>query len=272
MEKLDIVMWTVGKPTLLPCVRRITQVIPRSAVNNKYLIVKGSNRFVEVVAQEYGWNVVRQNGVGIGDAAQTALDQVETPFFMSFEDDLLLCKDWFPKVFRHMKDPKVAVAQGWRVSTNPTIRAFNKIGLGWFRDEKRWSIDNNIYRTEVIRKHGFDTRSKWFSDSILIYQVRRDGWKWITDASVISQHLNVEPMLHYCQLYERRYADSSRFINTCVLDSNERKKYGKRYNLLRGFVSPIVGTGMALRTHTPMLLVFYVLFRLYKLRGSLKHG
>lgn len=263
--KLDLLMWTTGKPTLIPCLKQISRVIPKEVINEKYLI---TTRLLPLKVADYGWHIIEQKGVGIGNAAQTGLYQVETPLFMTFEDDVILCRDWFERIIKHMKDPKVAVAQGWRISTNPTMRAFDEVGVEWFRN-KLWSIDNNIYRTDLIRKYGFDQRSKWFTDHILKSKLERDGYKWITNTTVISQHLQDEPLLYYAKFWRKRFSEEASFVTQYTLDQKERRKFRLWWQTIRLIASPVLGIGMALKKHTPALAYFYPIWKLYRLLGTI---
>jgi hypothetical protein len=67
--------------------------------------------------------VVDAEKVGIPYQANQALERVTTEIFASFEHDIVLDSKWFEAVLKHMQsDPKIAVAQGVRVTTNQVFK------------------------------------------------------------------------------------------------------------------------------------------------------
>ena len=72
--KVDLVMWTLNGEKTLPLVlSRINEVIPKDIVNQKLIVDDGSNDKTVAIARKYGWNVIKNEGKGISDAANTAL-------------------------------------------------------------------------------------------------------------------------------------------------------------------------------------------------------
>ena len=114
---------------------------------------------------------------------------VNTEFFASFEHDIILNRNWFPTVMKHLQDdPQVAVAQGVRVTTNPVFKKIEEVCLE--RNIPYTSIDNNIYRTDLIKKlGGFDFRFPISCDRNLKERVTQAGYKWVSDKTVVSDHI-----------------------------------------------------------------------------------
>lgn len=50
-------------------------------------------------------------------------------FFISVEQDVILERDWWGKIPKYMEDKRVAVAQGVRVATHPTLRKLDEYVL-----------------------------------------------------------------------------------------------------------------------------------------------
>ena len=97
--KVDLVMWTLNGEKTLPLVfSRINQIIPKEAVNQKLIIDDGSKDKTVTIAEKYGWKVLKNEGKGISDGANTALKHVQTSYFCSFEQDVFLSGDWWAKV------------------------------------------------------------------------------------------------------------------------------------------------------------------------------
>jgi glycosyltransferase involved in cell wall biosynthesis len=146
-------MWAKNGERFLPLVlNQIDQVIPYKSINHKIFVDDHSTDRTREIAHEFNWTVYHNPKSGIPSGANEALRHVESEFFVSIEQDVILAKNWWERIPPYMDDSKVAVAQGLRISTNPTLRKLEEYVLN--RKEFAWfhSIDNNIFRTEVIRQ------------------------------------------------------------------------------------------------------------------------
>ena len=114
--KVDLVMWTFnGEKTLPAVLGQINNVIPKNTVNQKLIIDDGSKDKTVEIAKKYGWKVIKNEGKGVGDGANTALKHVQTSYFCSFEQDVLLSADWWTGVSQLILNKKdVGAACGLR--------------------------------------------------------------------------------------------------------------------------------------------------------------
>jgi len=120
LEKIDLVMWTKNGAGTLPLVfNRISEVIPNKFVNNRIVVDDHSTDHTREIAKSFGWNVILNEGSGISDGANTALKYVKSEFFISFEQDLLLAKNWWEKIPKLLGKEKVAIASGIRLPNKP---------------------------------------------------------------------------------------------------------------------------------------------------------
>lgn len=120
--KVDLVMWTKNSSKFLSLVLgRIEEVIPSEVLGQKIIIDDHSTDNTVEIARRLGWDVHENQGNGIFDAFETALSLVSSEFLVSVEHDIILSKEWWQKISRHMKNDKVAVAQGVRVATHPLL-------------------------------------------------------------------------------------------------------------------------------------------------------
>ena len=125
--KVDLVMWTKNGAETLPLVlKRINEVIPDEFVNNRIIVDDHSVDNTREMAKSFGWRVIFNERSGISNGANTALKHITTEYFISFEQDLLLAKNWWEKIPKFMNDEKVAVAQGIRISTEPTLKKLDE--------------------------------------------------------------------------------------------------------------------------------------------------
>lgn len=180
--KIDLVMWTHNsEKTLTEVLQRIQEVIPSQYINRKIITDDYSKDKTREIAKDFGWEVHMNNGRGLHDNTKTAISLVSAPIFCSFEHDIILARDWWKKISKFMEDPSVVVAQGTRISTNPTFRMLddysNKRG-----DIPHETLDNCIAKTEIVRKFGYNevgTPPK----------LKAEGLKWIVEQTVTSDHI-----------------------------------------------------------------------------------
>jgi glycosyltransferase involved in cell wall biosynthesis len=193
--KVDLVMWTKnGENHLRQVLQRIREVIPAENMHRKILVDDHSEDKTVQIAREFGWEVYQNPKSGIASGANEALRHVDCEFFVSIEQDVLLAHDWWSKIPPYMNDPQVAVALGIRIATEPVMRKINeyeysKKSSSWW---KTWfSLDNNIFRTEVMRQiGGFPNDCPVHVDAILRKNIlKKTSYKIIVDPTVVSDHI-----------------------------------------------------------------------------------
>ncbi len=271
--KVDLVMWTKNGSRTLPFVlKRINQVIPSASVNNRLLVDDQSTDSSREIAESFGWRVIPNEGNGISNGANTALKQVETEFFVSFEQDLLLARDWWQKLPRYLSDPKVAVASGIRFVNYPlSIKRIEEYSAENYRKSEKEglyspyvkTLDNTIYRTDVIRRlGGFPAIPGSVGvDWSMSQRVFLGGYRWKVDYNVVSVHLRHGLKGELAHNY---------WYGTCS-DELERSMFQRnasaRRMLLRFLFSPIRGLEIAVKKRAPEAIYIYPLMRLSYLRG-----
>ncbi|MCW4018577.1 MAG: glycosyltransferase [Candidatus Bathyarchaeota archaeon] len=290
--KVDLVMWTYNGAATLPAVlKRINQVIPPTAVNKKIISDDHSTDNTHQIAENHGWTVILNKGKGISDNANNALKHVETEFFVSFEQDLLLAPDWWSKVTHALDDPKVAAASGMRFADQP--RGVRKLQLyvakkyrgkaqldSWLRGREMAAftlgktLDNTIYRTRVVREVGGFPNFSFGTgvDTLLAYEINEHGYQWFVDYSVQSLHLRqgLKQELNHQFWYAKQLPEMWRKIKEVThKQAPPVTKFGVIY---RFFMSPFTGLFMAYKTREPTLAYVHPLIRLYYLRGYLASG
>jgi glycosyltransferase involved in cell wall biosynthesis len=292
VDKIDLVMWTYNGAATLPVVlKRIDEVIPSSFVNKKIISDDHSIDDTRKIAESFGWTVTLNEGKGISDNANNALRHVRSEFFVSFEQDLLLARDWWGKIPVALGNSNVAAASGMRFADKPV--GVSKLQLyvarkyrgedqldSWLRGREMAAftlgktLDNTIYRTSVLRKIGGFPKLASSSgvDTILAHEIDQRGYQWFVDYSVQSVHLrkNLGQELNHQFWYAKQLPEMWRKISQAThKKAPPVTKYGVFY---RFAMSPFTGLFMAYKTREPSLAYIHPLIRLYYLRGYLASG
>ena len=272
INKVDLVMWTKNGAETLPLVlKRINEVIPSELVNNRLIVDDHSTDETREIAKSYGWKVIFNEGKGISDGANTALKHVTSEYFISFEQDLLLARDWWQKIPTHLSSKNVIIASGIRLTVHlPVLRKIEEYAFERYEkvydireDYEKFlcgkNIDNTIYKTGALKRlGGFPRLAKSVGvDMALALKVVSTGHRWKVDFNVKSVHLRKslkEELAH-------RY-----WYGSCW---KEQDPWIKPF-LLRFLFSPFRGLDIAIKKKAPQAIYIYPLLRFYTLRGVIE--
>lgn len=288
-SKVDLVMWTKNGAKTLPLVlKRINEVIPKENISNRIIVDdKSADNTVEI-AKAAGWTIISNEGKGISDGANTALKHVQTEFFVSFEQDLILSPDWWNKIPQYLDDLKVGAASGMRFASQP--RGVRKIQMyvakkyrgeqklsSWLRTRKEAAftlgstLDNTIYRTSVIREIGGFPKIEVNAgvDTTLAYRLKKAGYGWVVDFNVQSEHLRagLKQELQHQYWYGTQMHEIWRRIAS---ETNQSPPISKGGIFYRFAISPFTGLFMAYKTKEPTIVYIHPLIRFYYLKGYLE--
>ncbi len=239
-----MIMWTYNSEKLLPSVlQRISEVIPANCIHRKIISDDHSTDQTVKIAKDFGWEVHVNKGRGLQANKQTALSLVSTPIFAGFEHDVILNREWWTKASACMNDPHVGVVQGIRLSTEPRLRKLD--AYEYQRRPDKRSVDNNLCRTSVVRKFGFD-------ESGSPRRMAKDGYRWVVMPDVVSDHITRGSLLETIQ-HDMR-------IHMLSLPSYTRSE---KIGCFKIFLhSPIRALDVARRTRVYSMLLFYPIDRL----------
>jgi len=267
--KADLVMWAKNGASTLPLVlKRADEVLPSEVIMKKIFVDDHSTDESKEIAKEFGWTVYPNKNGGIACGVNTALKHVESDFFISLEQDIVLAKDWFEKVPKHFGEPKVAVVMGNMFPAHPILKKLAE--FSWEKSNfSMGSISNTMYKTNIIKsvvgvipeflKYGA-------VDSYIGLRLEKFGFKSIVDPTVISVHLRLgglkeEVRRHY--LYG-------------LYAPKEKREFIDGTELSRAFkiamFSPFRGLEAAIKKQTAQILYYYPLLRFAFLKGALKRG
>jgi glycosyltransferase involved in cell wall biosynthesis len=248
--KVDLVMWTYNSEKNLPAViKRIEEVIPPQVINRKIITDDNSKDKTREIAKSFGLEVHMNNGKGLNDNTKTAISLVTAPYFCSFEHDIILARDWWTKISKFMDDPTVVVAQGTRVSTNPAFRVIDSYG-NQRTDYPRESLDNNMGKTELIQKIGYNEIGTPI-------KLRAQELKWFVDRTVVSDHIRPDMWDNIQHDYKMQ-----------ALFPTTPKERLRCFRIL--LTSPIRSAHMVYKTRYPVMLFIYPIDRFAIFLGALK--
>jgi glycosyltransferase involved in cell wall biosynthesis len=275
--KIDLVMWTLdGEKTLPLVLSRINEIIPKDIVNRKFIVDDGSKDNTAAIAAKYSWNVIKNEGKGISDGANTALKHVETSYFCSFEQDVLLSNDWWNKVSTLILNKEgVAAACGLRfLPKNNFCSSIEPYQLTRkdidFCGGYGKTLDNTIWNSEILRSVGGFPKVNFAGiDTVLFHMLDLNGYKWLVDYDVRSLHLHYGGLLS-----EFRHYYFYGLSLPQVYSRLENASYCENENamvLFTRFVkSPVSSFKMTLKMHDSRLMFSYPVIRLCWLLGYIR--
>jgi glycosyltransferase involved in cell wall biosynthesis len=287
--KVDLVMWTYNGAETLPSVlKRIGEVIPDEFVSKKVVSDDHSTDETRRIAEGFGWTVVLNRGKGISDNANSALRNVSAEFFVSFEQDLLLARDWWGKITPRIVDNRLAAVSGVRFASRPLgVRRLQEYVAKKYRGEAAlasWlrgrekaaftlgkTLDNTIFRTEAVKAVGGfpKLRSSTGVDTMLAYLLCERGYLWVVDYDVQSVHLRKGLLqeLNHQYWYAGQLNEMWQHIED---QTSEQRPPITEFDVFYRFaMSPFTGVFMAYKTREPSVAYIHPLIRLYYLRGFL---
>ena len=285
MNKMDLVMWTKNGTKTLPAVlKRISEVIPEDLINKRLIVDDNSTDNTKRIATSFSWSVITNEGSGISDGANTALKHVESKYFISLEQDLLLAREWWARIPPMLENPRVAAASGMRFADKPGgVRKLQQYVAKKYRGEaylSSWlrtrqmaaftlgkTLDNTIYRTRVVRDIGGFPKIKVNAgvDTTLAYRLQQAGYYWIVDYNVQSTHMRQGLK----QELRHQYWYATQLIK---LETNKPPPITRYSILSRFFTSPFTGVFVAFKTKEPTITYIHPLIRFYYLKGFLETG
>lgn len=272
-----MVMWTKNGAVTLPQVlKRINQVIPAKHINHKIAIDDSSVDGTVGLLRYYGWKVYCNVKGGISAGANQALSMVEAEYFCSFEQDLLLAKNWWKRVGSRIG--KLGASSGIRYSSQPTyITKLQKYAAQKYIEDKGSlgftigkTLDNTIFNTEALRKIGGFPKLETAAgvDLLLAYKLFDAGYKWHVDYSCESIHLRTGLMDEL--QHQRSYGKQLPYIWQRLKKEGHPPATERKEIFMRFVTSLINGAYVSMTIKEPRIFFAYPILRLYYLQGVLQ--
>jgi len=179
MKTIDVVMLTKNSERLLrQCLTSVYENVP---VNN-LIVVDGYSAdttldIVKEFQERYGNVILLQDHGTRGNARQKAISKVKTDWFMFVDSDVILCKGWFAKAERLMKDNVGAIwgIEIWSVLKNMKILGlFERITMKIF--ESRGGTHDLLVRSKAVEGICIPYRLHTYEDSYIKTWICKKGY------------------------------------------------------------------------------------------------
>jgi glycosyltransferase involved in cell wall biosynthesis len=286
MQKVDLLMWTFnGEATLDSVLDRINKVVPKENIGKKIIVDDHSIDETKNIATSRGWKSIDNFGSGISDGANTALSQVTSDFFCSFEQDIILANDWWIKIAVPFFNSNFSASSGMRFPSQPKgATTLFKYVAKKYRGEQLspWlknresnaftlgkTLDNTIYKTKIIREVGGFPYMKVNAgvDTLLAWKLEKYGFKWKVDYNVRSVHIRkgLSDELNH----QKWYGTQTRNIWEAMKIIGVKPSSTIRNIMLKLFLAPFSGVFVAVKTKEASIVYIHPLIRFYNTWGFL---
>ncbi len=259
--KIDLVIWTKdGEKTLVPCLKSIETAIGHNQVNQKIAVDGHSKDNTKTILKQFGWTVYKAEKIGIPFQAKQAISLVETPFFASFEQDIILNSRWFRLALRHFYEKEnVAVVQGVRVSLNKTLKIIEDLALN--KKIRYSSIDNNLYRTDIMKSLDLPLKYPLGFDRALQDLILNKGFKWIVDKQLVSLH------------NKQSFMQAAKKLCNDITRCEYMRDNVSFFRVLKIFCfSWVRGFQMGLKSKYPLVIFAYPYYRWQSVKAYFRHN
>ena len=210
-EKIDVVMLTKNseKPILDMCLKSIYANVPL----NRLIIVDGysSDDSIRIARSYPRVSVVQMEG-SRGAAREKGIREVETEWFAFIDSDVVLCRNWYRNIKRHITD-KTGAVWGVAIPIAPSDRkrclAISKFYRRSLEDtmliegNRRGMLHDTIMRTRLMKNIRIPSHLHVWEDQYLKQKVTNEGFTW--DCSKIAH------CYHYANLAIRNVRDLIEF-------------------------------------------------------------
>ncbi|NLB76069.1 MAG: glycosyltransferase family 2 protein [Crenarchaeota archaeon] len=180
MEPIDVALLTMdSERKLRACIDSIYQNVPV----NRLIVVDGFStdgtlKIIEEYQKKHGNVLVVQEEGTRGSARQTAIELVETEWFMFVDSDVVLSKDWVAQAQKFIT-PEVGAVWGieiWSVLRNsPILPIFERVTLKIF--EERGGTHDLLVRTKAVKGIKIPFELHTYEDGYIKKWIEKNGYK-----------------------------------------------------------------------------------------------
>ncbi|MCX8205299.1 MAG: glycosyltransferase family 2 protein, partial [Candidatus Nezhaarchaeota archaeon] len=187
--KVDVVLLT--KNSLKPCLKECVESIYRNVPVGRLIVVDGGSTdgTVEFLEKLPRVEVIDDSKGNRATARQKGIEAVETEWHLHVDSDVILCKDWFTKASRYVRDDVGAI---WGVAVPIEPHTFNIVyAMSKFyrlpvRDllvkqmrSERCMTHDTLFRTEPLKDIKIPRDLHVWEDDYIGRWVIRKGYRFL---------------------------------------------------------------------------------------------
>ena len=242
-KPIDVIVCTKNSgKTLQSVLERVVENIP---VSNLIIVDGGSTDDTLRIADKYTDKIYFDGGKPLGFARALGLELAKTDIVAFVDSDTYIPSNWYQKLIGYFSDPKTAVATGvliygYNVKPLRKLYEYKYLYKNWING----GLNSALLRRRVMIKIGNVRRDLCSAEDIELYdRIKRNGFKWVCDKSVISNHpSSLRDHINHVKWWGRGAAHIGRYTIRQIIRL-----------VLRGFYHGII---LAIRVH-PILLLYY---------------
>lgn len=210
-RRIDVVILTRNseKPLLKMCLESIYANVPV----NRLIVVDGysEDNTIRILKSYPNVSIIQVEG-SRGTAREKGIEEVETDWFAFVDSDLVLCKNWFTRIKKHIASNTGAV-WGVAIPTAPSdlkrclaVSKFYRRSLEdtmLIEGRRRGMLHDTIIRTELVRGIRIPSQLHVWEDEYIKQHIVRKGFVWVSTKTA--------PCYHYANLSSRNIRDLIEF-------------------------------------------------------------
>ena len=194
---VDVVVCTYNSERFLkPCLESIVKNVP---VKDLRVVDNYSTDRTVQISKEYASEVVQSKG-SLAESRQLSFSLVKTPLFVNVDSDVVLCEDWYNKVFRYLRPDLGAV---WGVAVNELQRELHdyQVAMYKWRHPSTYNLivlGDMICRRDLVQNIPFpDSYLRGAvagEDYYIKGYIEKQGYKTLTAPVYVKHYCNPPPL------------------------------------------------------------------------------
>jgi glycosyltransferase involved in cell wall biosynthesis len=186
---LDVVVCAKNQAQML---EQVLQQIIREVPFRDLIVIYGSSKDrTKEIAEKYSEKVFWDGDKGLGAARNLGVRMASSELVAMIDSDVILTKDWYKRLVKHLEDPKVAAAMG-TVIFGYGFLPIQRLYEYWRSRNPEWGFytSNCLFKRGLVMEVGnFDERIRGAGEDYDLYKrILAAGYKWVWDREVVVYH------------------------------------------------------------------------------------
>jgi glycosyltransferase involved in cell wall biosynthesis len=193
MDAIDVVMLTKNSENLLnKSIKSIYENVPV----NRLIIIDGSSvdntlSILNELNEKYGNIQIITDDSSRAKARERGIKEVETEWFMFVDSDVILCKDWYKKIQKYIKDD-VGAIWGLNIDIIPNMKNkfFLKTLMLVAREcfKLRGGMHDTLIRRELVKDIKIPEELHAYEDLYIINWIKKKGYRVLVGNQIFCLH------------------------------------------------------------------------------------